>query len=45
MVWCCDFVVLLVVDVWVDYGGVYVFYVCFDLCVFMILALVLMYVV
>ena len=26
----CDFVVLSVVEVCVDYGGVYVFHVCFD---------------
>ena len=28
----CDFIVLLVVEVCVDYGGVNVFHVCFDLC-------------
>ena len=29
----CDFVVLSVVEVCVDYGGVNVFYVCLDFCV------------
>ena len=29
----CNFVVFLAVDVFVDYGAVNVFYVCFDLCV------------
>ena len=29
----CDFVEFSVVEIWVDYGGVYVFDVCFDLCV------------
>ena len=29
----CDFVVLSVVEVCVDYGGMYVLHVCFDLCV------------
>ena len=28
-----DFVVFLVVGIWVDYGGVNVFHVCFNLCV------------
>ena len=32
MVWCLQFVVISVVDVCVDCGGVYVFHVCFDLC-------------
>ena len=29
----CDFVVFSVVEICVDYGGVYVFHVCFDLCI------------
>ena len=29
----CDFVVLSVREVCTDYGGVYVFHVCFDLCI------------
>ena len=29
----CDFVVFLVVEICVYYGGVYVFHVCFDLCI------------
>ena len=29
----CNFVVISAVQVCVDNGGVYVFYVCFDLCV------------
>ena len=29
----CDFAVFSVVEICVDYGGVYVFHVCFDLCV------------
>ena len=32
MVWC-NFVVISDVEVIVDYGGVYVLHVCFDLCV------------
>ena len=28
----CNFVVFLVVEICVEYGGVYVFHVCFDLC-------------
>ena len=29
----CDFVVFSVVEISVDYGGVYMLHVCFDLCV------------
>ena len=29
----CDLVVCSVVEICVEYGGVYVFHVCFDLCV------------
>ena len=32
MVWC-KFVVFSVVEICIDYGDMYVFHVCFDLCV------------
>ena len=43
----CNFVVFSVVEICIDYGGVYVFHVCFDLicALFMVLGFVLMSVV
>ena len=45
--WCgnCYFVVISVVEVCVDYGGVYVFHVCFMCPLLMVLGFVLMSVV
>ena len=41
----CDFVVLSVVEIWVDYGGVYVFQVCVSFVSSMVLGFVSMHVV
>ena len=45
MVWCCDFVVLSVVEVCVDYGSVNVFHYCLDFALSMVLGFVSMSVV